>query len=151
MSTSVLQWLGAWAALGPLGAVLAAVVAVASATTLLMLAVRVALGFWPGPWRSALMVLVCLALVAAMLFAWDLFVGLAGGFYPLPFHVGMGVLLLALLLFSQLWVLRHWLILPSARAPGVPALLLIVALCWMLGLFAVALLGLALGLPVPQP
>ena len=151
MSSLLLPWLGAWAGLGPAGAVLAAALAWLLAAVLLMLAVRVVLGFWPTPGRSALIVLLSLVLTVLLLLAWDLDTALLGAADPLHLHLGLGVLLLVLALLAQLWVLSHWLVLPSARAPGVPGMLGVVLLFWVLLIVALSVLGLALGLPVPRP
>lgn len=151
MQSLLLPWLGAWAGLGPAGALLAAALAWLLATLLLMLAVRVALGFWTTPGRSALIVLLSLALTVLLLLAWNLGTALMGSVDPLHLHVGLGVLLLALALLAQLWVLGHWLVLPSARAPGVAGMLGVVLLFWVLLIVAISALGLGLGLPVPRP
>jgi len=145
LQSLLLPWLGAWASLGPAGAVLAAALAWLLATLLLMLAVRVVLGFW------ALIVLLALGLTALLLLAWNLGTALMGSVDPLHWHVGLSVLLLALALLAQLWVLSHWLVLPSARVPGVPGMLGVVLLFWVLLIVVISALGLALGLPVPRP
>ena len=151
MESLPLPWLGAWAGLGPAGAVLAAALLWLLATLLLMLAVRVVLGFWPAPGRSALIVLLSLALTALLLLVWNLGTALMGGVDPLHLHVGLSVLLVALALLAQLWVLRHWLVLPSVRAPSAVGMLGVALLFWVLLIVALTALGLSLGLPVPRP
>ncbi len=144
------SWLGAWATLGPLGAVGAAALAWLLAALLLMLALRIVVGFWLAPGRAALIVLIALGLTALLLFAWNLATAALGS-DPLHLHVGFGVLLLAIALLAQLWALRHWLVLPSARAPDALQLLAVIVLFWVLLIVALSVLGVALGLPVPQP
>ena len=146
----LLTWLGAWAGLGPAGAVPAALAAWLLATLLLMLALRVVAGFWLAPTRAGLIVLLSLALTALLLFAWNLGTALLGA-GALRLNVGLDALLLVLAVAAQLWVLRHWLVLPSARAPGVASLLGVVLLFWALLVVAVSAVGLVLGLPVPRP
>ena len=151
MQSLLLSWLGAWAGLGPVGAVLAAALMWLLATLLLMVAVRVVLGFWCAPTRAALIVLLSLAFTALLLFAWNLGTALMGGVDPLHLHAGLGVLLLVLAVLAQLWVLGHWLVLPTARPPGVTGMLGVVLLFWVLLIVALSALGLGLGLPVPRP
>gem|GEM_PF-6430327 len=151
MQSLLLPWLGAWAGLGPAGALLAAALAWLLATVVLMLAVRVVLGFWATPGRSALIVLLSLALTALLLLAWNLGTAILGGVDPLHLHVGLDALLLILALLAQLWVLSHWLVLPSARTPGVAGMLGVALLFWVLLIVAITVLGLSLGLPVPRP
>ena len=145
----LLTWLGAWAGLGPAGAVPAALAAWLLAT-LLLLALRVVAGFWLAPTRAGLIVLLSLALTALLLFAWNLGTALLGA-GALRLNVGLDALLLVLAVAAQLWVLRHWLVLPSARAPGVTVLIGVIVLFWALMVVAASAVGLVLGLPVPRP
>ena len=138
MQSLLLPWLGAWASLGPAGAVLAAALLWLLATLLLMLAVRVVLGFWAAPGRSALIVLLALGLTALLLLAWNLGTALMGSVDPQHWHVGLSVLLLVLAL-------------PSARSPGIPGMLGVVLLFWVLLIVAISALGMGLDLPVPRP
>jgi hypothetical protein len=151
LQSLLLPWLGAWASLGPASAVLAAALLWLLATLLLMLAVRVMLGFWAAPGRSALIVLLSLGLTALLLLAWNLGTALMGSLDPLHLHVGLSVLLVALALLAQLWVLSHWLVLPSVRAPSAVGMLGVALLFWVLLIVALTALGLSLGLPVPRP
>ena len=151
MQSLLLPWLGAWASLGPAGAVLAAALLWLLATLLLMLAVRVVLGFWAAPGRSALIVLLSLGLTTLLLLAWNLGTALMGSLDPLHWHVGLSVMLLVLALLAQLWVLGHWLVLPSVRAPSAVGMLGVALLFWVLLIVALTALGLSLGLPVPRP
>ena len=146
----LLTWLGAWAGLGPAGAVPAALAAWLLATLLLLLALRVVAGFWLAPTRAGLIVLLSLALTALLLFAWNLGTALLGA-GALRLNVGLDALLLGLAVAAQLWVLRHWLVLPTARAPGVTVLIGVIVLFWALMVVVVSAVGLVLGLPVPRP
>lgn len=147
----LMPWLGVWAGLGSLGAFPAALLMWLLATALLMLSVRVVLGFWPTPARVALIVLLSLGLTGLLLFGWNLGVAILGSVDPLHLHVGLGALLALAALLAQIWVLRHWLVLPTARPPGALALAGVLLLFWMLLIVAVSGLGIGLGLPVPRP
>lgn len=147
----LMPWLGAWAGLGPLGAVVVLALAWPLVALLLMLSVRLVLGFWPAPTRAALMVLLSLGLTGLLLLGWNLGVSILGDVDPLRLHVGLGALLFLAALLAQVWVLRHWLVLPTVRPPAVIALAGVLLLFGVLMVVAISAVGLGLGLPVPRP